>query len=273
MITERAQPEAARRFGRRVRLRVEHISIPMVFVLFILFWIAAASYYDLAIILPYPDAVWDALVLGFRQGALVENTWFTFLEAISGFLIAAFAGILVGSMVSQIAFLEKTFYPYLVALQTLPKVAVAPLFIIWFGFGLSSKIVICAMIAFFPILVNTITGLKATDQQKIDLFRAYCANRWQIFKWLKFPNALPFIFAGLNIGVVLSVIGAIVGEFVGAQVGLGKLILEYQFDLEVAGVFAVLVVLGTMGVALHLIMQVLQRKIVFWAKPEVIEKL
>jgi NitT/TauT family transport system permease protein len=202
----------------------------------------------------------------------VVNAWYTFVEAIFGFSIAAFAGILFGSVISQIPILEKTFYPYLVALQTLPKIAMAPLFIIWFGFGLTSKVVICAMIAFFPILVNTIAGLKATEQQQVDLFRAHCANRWQIFKWLKFPNALPYIFAGLNIGVVLSVIGAIVGEFVGAQVGLGKLILEYQFELDMAGVFAVLVVLGAMGIALHLLMRVLQRRIVFWSKPDVVEK-
>jgi NitT/TauT family transport system permease protein len=259
--------------GFHVSLRAEYLSIPLVFVLFVLFWIMVARVYGLPIIVPYPDAVLTALIQGLRQGALLENAWFTFFEAISGFFIAAFAGILFGSVISQIPILEKTFYPYLVALQTLPKVAIAPLFIIWFGFGLTSKVVICAMIAFFPILVNTIAGLKACEQQELELFKAYCANRWQVFKWLKFPNALPFIFAGLNIGVVLSVIGAIVGEFVGAQVGLGKLILEYQFEMEVAGVFAVLVVLGAMGVVFHLVMSALQKRIVFWAKPHLMERI
>jgi NitT/TauT family transport system permease protein len=272
MINHKIQSESVKRFNLNANLRVEYISIPGVFVLFIFLWLAVAKFYNLQIIIPYPQAVLDALIQGFRQGSLIVNAWYTFLEAISGFVIAAFAGILFGSAISQIKILEKTLYPYLVALQTLPKIALAPLFIIWFGFGLTSKVVICAMIAFFPILVNTIAGLKATEQQQVDLFRAYCANRWQIFKWLKFPNALPYIFAGLNIAVVLSVIGAIVGEFVGAQVGLGKLILEYQFELEVAGVFAVLVVLGAMGIALHLLMRVLQRRIVFWSKPDVVEK-
>jgi NitT/TauT family transport system permease protein len=271
-MSHKTQSENVQRFSLKANLRIQYLSIPGVFVLFIFLWVAVAKLYDLPIIVPYPHAVFDALIRGFRQGSLLINAWFTFLEAIFGFSIAAFAGIFFGSVISQIPILEKTFYPYLVALQTLPKIAMAPLFIIWLGFGLTSKVVICAMIAFFPILVNTIAGLKATEQQQVDLFLAYCANRWQIFKWLKFPNALPYIFAGLNIGVVLSVIGAIVGEFVGAQVGLGKLILEYQFELEVAGVFAVLVVLGIMGIALHLIMGVLQRRIVFWSKPDMVEK-
>ena len=234
--------QAAPKIRRSSHIKVEHVSIPVVFVLFILLWIWVARFYDLAIIVPYPDAVVASLIQGIRQGAIVENTWVTMFEALCGFAIAAFAGIVLGSVFSEVAILEKTFYPYIVALQTVPKVALAPLFIIWFGFGLTSKILICALIAFFPILVNTMAGLKTVDEQQIDLFRAHCASRWQIFKWLKFPNALPFVFAGLNIGIVLSIIGAIVGEFVGAQAGLGKLILEYQFNLEVSGVFAVLIV-------------------------------
>jgi NitT/TauT family transport system permease protein len=215
----------------------------------------------------------DALIEGFRQGALVENARVTLFEALCGFLIAALAGIGVGAMLSEVRLLEKTFYPYIAALQTVPKIALAPLFVIWFGFGPTSKILICAMISFFPILVNTMVGLKAADPQQVDLFRAHCGTRWQIFKWLKFPNALPFVFAGLNIGIVLSVIGAIVGEFVGARAGLGKLILEYQFNLEVAGVFAVLVVLGVMGMGLSFLMQLLQRKLVFWSTFDVRDRL
>jgi len=271
-MSHKRQSKNLKRLSLNAKLRLEYLSIPGVFFLFILLWIVVAKFYNLPVIFPYPHAVLDALIKGFQNGSLLVNAWYTFLEAIFGFSIAAFAGIFFASVISQIPILEKTLYPYLVALQTLPKIAMAPLFIIWFGFGLTSKVVISAMIAFFPILVNTIAGLKATEQQQIDLFRAYCANRWQIFKWLKFPNALPYIFAGLNIGIVLSIIGAIVGEFVGAQVGLGKLILEYQFELEVAGVFAVLVVLGVMGIALHLLMRGLQRKLVFWSKSDLVEK-
>jgi NitT/TauT family transport system permease protein len=163
---------------------------------------------------------------------------------------------------------EQTIYPYVVALQTLPKIAIAPLIIVWFGFGISSKVVIAAMVGFFPVLVNVIVGLKTIDQSKLDLMRSLNATRWQTFRLVKFPNALPFVFAGLDIAIVFSVLGAIVGEFVGAQRGLGNLILQFNFSLDIAGVFAVLILLSVMGVALHLIMQAIQRRVIFWAEPE-----
>lgn len=264
---------AGSRGRRRVRLKPHYLSIPAVFVGFVLAWEWMARAYDVGIIVPHPESVAVALIEGLRQGVLVENTWVTLFEALGGFCIAAVAGIGVGAVLSEVRVLEKTFYPYIAALQTMPKIALAPLFVIWFGFGPVSKILICAMISFFPILVNTIAGLKAADPQQVDLFRAHCATRWQVFKWLKFPNSLPFVFAGLHIGVVLSVIGAIVGEFVGAQAGLGKLILEYQFSLEVAGVFAVLVVLGVMGMTLSFAMRLVQRKVVFWSVPDARDRL
>jgi NitT/TauT family transport system permease protein len=260
---------APARIQSRLRLKPHFLSIPAVLIGLVLAWEWLAQVYDLAILVPYPKAVAIALIDGLRQGALLKNAWTTLFEALCGFCIAAIFGVVGAAMLSESPLLEKTLYPYVAALQTIPKVALAPLFVIWFGFGPISKIFICAMIAFFPILVNTLVGLKAADLQQVDLLRAHCATRWQIFKWLKFPNALPFVFAGLNIGVVLSVIGAIVGEFVGAQAGLGKLILEYQFNLEVAGVFAVLVVLGAMGMVLSFLMRLLQRRVVFWAAPDV----
>ncbi len=255
------------------RLRPHFLSIPAVLIGLILVWQWLAHVYDLAVLIPYPKTVAIALIDGLRQGALIRNAGTTLFEALCGFCAAAVFGVVGGALLSESPLLEKTLYPYVAALQTVPKVALAPLFVIWFGFGPASKIFICAMIAFFPILVNTLVGLKAADLQQVDLLRAHCATRWQIFKWLKFPNALPVVFAGLNIGIVLSVIGAIVGEFVGAQAGLGKLILEYQFSLEVAGVFAVLVVLGAMGMGLSFLMRLLQRRVVFWATPDARDRL
>jgi NitT/TauT family transport system permease protein len=150
----------------------------------------------------------------------------------------------------------------------MPKIAIAPLIIVWFGFGIGSKVVIAATVAFFPVLVNVIVGLKTIDQSKLDLMRSLDATRWQTFRMVKLPNALPFVFAGLDVAVVFSVLGAIVGEFVGAQQGLGNLILQFNFSLDIAGVFAVLILLSVLGVALHLIMQALQKRLIFWAEPE-----
>ncbi len=119
-----------------------------------------------------------------------------------------------------------------------PKLAIAPLFIVWFGFGLESKIIIAALICFFPMVVSVIEGLQSTDRKQIDMLRATGASGWQVFMMVKVPNALPFIFVGLEIGIVLAVLGAIVGEFVGAQGGIGFVILQYNFQLETAKVFA-----------------------------------
>ena len=150
----------------------------------------------------------------------------------------------------------------------MPKIAIAPLIVVWFGFDTSSKVVIAATVAFFPVLVNVVVGLKTIDAGKLELMRSLRATRWQTFRLVQFPNALPFVFAGLDVAIVFSVLGAIVGEFVGAQRGLGNLILQFNMTLDIAGVFAVLIMLSLMGVALHLIMQAIQRRIIFWAEPD-----
>ena len=149
----------------------------------------------------------------------------------------------------------------------MPKIAIAPLIVVWFGFDTSSKVVIAATVAFFPVLVNVVVGLKTIDAGKLELMRSLRATRWQTFRLVQFPNALPFVFAGLDVAIVFSVLGAIVGEFVGAQRGLGNLILQFNMTLDIAGVFAVLIMLSLMGVALHLIMQAIQRYVIFWAQP------
>ena len=243
--------------------------IPLVFVVFVLGWEWIVRAFKVqAFIVPPPSAIWRALVGGLSSRLFLDHFWVTLYETLLGFLIAAFAGIVLGAVIAQFRVVEKTFYPYLVALQTLPKIAIAPLIIVWFGFGISSKIVIAAMVAFFPVLVNVIVGLKTIDQSKLDLMRSLNASRWQTFRMVKFPNALPFVFAGLDIAIVFSVLGAIVGEFVGAQKGLGNLILQYNFALDIAGVFAVLILLSVLGVALHLVMQFVQKRLIFWSEPE-----
>jgi NitT/TauT family transport system permease protein len=252
-----------------VRTRPHVPLIPAVFIVFVLAWEWVVTFFKVqAFIVPPPTAIWRALVGGITSRLFLEHFWITLYETLLGFLIAAVFGIVCGAVIAQFRIVEKTFYPYLVALQTLPKIAIAPLIIVWFGFGISSKVVIAAMVAFFPVLVNVIVGLKNVDQSKLDLMRSLNASRWQTFRMVKFPNALPFVFAGLDIAIVFSVLGAIVGEFVGAQKGLGNLILQYNFSLDIAGVFAVLILLSGLGVALHLVMQFVQKRLIFWSEPE-----
>jgi NitT/TauT family transport system permease protein len=198
------------------------------------------------------------------SGQFVTGLFATMSAVVLGFLASAAVAFVLGTLISQIRLVEVTLFPYVVAIQTLPKIAIAPLILIWFGVGLESKVVIAATVSFFPMLVNTIVGLKSTPQDKIDLMRSLSASRWKIFWYVQLPEALPFIFAGLNIGIVLSVLGAIVAEFVGAKAGLGYLILQMNYNMDIAGMFAALVVLGIMGIVLNSAMTFARRRIVFW---------
>jgi NitT/TauT family transport system permease protein len=249
--------------------RPQIVLIPLVFVVFVSLWEGVVRWLEVPpFIAPAPSAVLASLIGGLKSRLYLEHFWVTLYETLLGFLIAACSGIVLGAVIAQFRLVEQTMYPYLVALQTLPKIAIAPLIIVWFGFGISSKVVIAAMVGFFPVLVNVIVGLKTVDQSKLDLMRSLNATRWQTFRLVKFPNALPFVFAGLDIAIVFSVLGAIVGEFVGAQRGLGNLILQFNFGLDIAGVFAVMILLSIMGVVLHLIMLFIQRRVIFWAEPD-----
>jgi NitT/TauT family transport system permease protein len=146
-----------------------------------------------------------------------------------------------------------------------PKVAIAPLMIVWFGFGISSKIFIVALTCLFPSLVNTIAGLRAVDSDRIALITSMCGTRFQLLRYVQLPNALPYIMAGLNTGIVLAVIGAIVGEFVGAKTGIGVLILQANFGLDLASMFAVLTLIAVTGVALSFILRQVELKLCFWS--------
>jgi NitT/TauT family transport system permease protein len=228
-------------------------------------WEAAVWFFDVpAIMIPAPSAVFTALRTGLANGEIGAHLLVTFSEIILGFASGAAFGLISGAAIGLFPILERTIYPYLVAFQTVPKVAIAPIIVVWFGYGMASKIVITATIAFFPTLANTVVGLRAAPREQIELLIALTASRWQIFRWVRFPNALPYVFVGLDIAIVLAVIGAIVGEFVGAQAGLGYLILQREFNLDMAGVFALLVVLSALGIGLHWSVTVMQRRIVFW---------
>ena len=252
-----------------VRARPHLALSPLVFVASIALWEAVVRAFEVPhFIAPAPSAVAASLVGGIRSHLYLEHFWVTLYEALAGFLIAAVSGVVIGAVVAQFRLVERTLYPYLVALQTLPKIAIAPLIVVWFGFDTSSKVVIAATVAFFPVLVNVIVGLKTIDAGKLELMRSLNASRWQTFRLVQFPNALPFVFAGLDIAIVFSVLGAIVGEFVGAQRGLGNLIVQFNVSLDIAGVFAVLIMLSIMGVALHLVMQAIQKRVIFWAEPD-----
>jgi NitT/TauT family transport system permease protein len=236
-------------------------------IVIIAIWEGACRVFDISpLILPAPSAIATRLYMLVVSGNIWPHLWATAVEIVSGFVFGVIAGLVIGAMVSLIPVVERLVYPYLVALQTLPKVAIAPLFIIWFGYGLTSKIVITALVCFFPILVSVVAGFHATDRDELDMMKAFGATKWQTLVRLRIPSALVLIFAGLEIAAVLAVIGAIVGEFVGAQVGLGYLIVALNFSLDVPGVFAVLIVLSAIGLVMHGAMRCAARRYIFWIR-------
>lgn len=235
------------------------------FVFLIAFWEASVRLFSVPnYILPPPSEVAVALYRGIASGILIYHFGFTAFQTLTGFAIAAVVGVLIGTLVTQFKILDLVVYPWVVSIQTLPKVAIAPLIIVWAGYGIQSKIIIVMLSALFPILVNTIVGMRSCDQGKLDLMRSLQATRWETFRKVQLPNALPFIFAGLNVSIIFAILGSIVGEFVGSRAGLGNQILEANVQFNVALIFAVLVILGLFGLTLSTIMRAIQKRVLFW---------
>ena len=179
---------------------------PFFAILLVAYWEFHVRYFEVdALLLPPPSKILVSLWHGLASGLFLEHLGITIYRALSGFLIAMFMGIALGALISQFKFIEKTVYPWVVALQTVPKIAIAPLILVWCGYGSLSKIVTATLVAFFPILVNTIIGLRSCEQGKLDLMRSLKAGRWLTFRMVQLPNALPFIFAGLSVAVVFSI--------------------------------------------------------------------
>ena len=238
----------------------------------ILLLVAVMGSWDLAVrwglihsvILPPPWEVTTAFGRLITADFLPAHVWATAWEAIAGFFIAAVGGFVAGAVLTFSAPVRRLFYPYIVIFYNLPKVALAPLFIAWLGFGQNSKIFLGAAIAFFPVLINTMVGLQSVSEDSMLLMRSLVAKKSQIFRSLALPSALPAIFAGLKTAMTLALIGAIVAEFVGAKEGLAVLIDRFSFQFKMDSVYAVLVLLGATGLALFFMIDFAYRKIVFW---------
>ncbi|HEY0420717.1 MAG TPA: ABC transporter permease [Acetobacteraceae bacterium] len=215
-------------------------------------------------LVPAPSAIGQALYRGLVGGLYVEHVWITIIETLLGFLAGGLAGFALGTFVAMSRRFEYFLYPVIVMFQAMPKVALAPLIIVWFGLDLTSKVINAGLVCFFPLMVNTIAGLRSADPDRVSLMESLAATPSQIFWMLRLPGALPSIFAGLEIAMIFALIGAIVAEFVGAQSGLGVLIQSMNFSLDVAGQFSVLFILSLIGLGLNSIVTALRRRVVFW---------
>jgi NitT/TauT family transport system permease protein len=235
----------------------------------LLAWEAIVRGFDIPVfILPPPSKVAVALYRGLASGLYLGHLRVTLLETVLGFVAGSALGFLLGTAVAMNRYVDYFLYPYIVMFQSLPKVALAPLIVIWFGLGLSSKVINAALVAFFPLLVNTMVGLRSADEDRISLMRSLAASDRQIFWMLRLPNALPFVMAGLDIAMIFALIGAIVAEFVGATSGLGMLIQSMNFTMDVSGQFSVLIILSVVGLLLNRAILLVRRRVLFWDPSE-----
>ena len=235
----------------------------------LLVWEGAVFLFNVPkIVLPPPTAIAAALFKMLMTASFYNHVVVTLSEILAGFGLGIFGGVFLGALIGLFPLMYRLLFPYIVAFETMPKVAIAPIIVIWAGYGMTSKVIITALIAFFPLLANTVMGLRSAPRDQIDMLVACTASRWQIFYLVQLRHALPQIFTGLDIAIVLSVIGAIVGEFVGARAGLGYLILQNNFNFNIAGTFGVLIVLSTVGILLHWIVSRIHSRVVFWVETE-----
>lgn len=220
-----------------------------------------------AFILPAPSQIFTALYRGLAQQIYTEHVAVTLWETLLGFALGSALALSLGTVLALSRRAEYFLYPLIVMFQAMPKVALAPMIVVWFGLGLTSKVVSAALVAFFPLMVNTVVGLRSADEDRINLMRSLAASRRQIFTMLLLPNALPYIFAGLEVAMVFALIGAIVAEFIGAEAGLGMLIQSMNTTLDVAGQFSILLILSIVGVTLNGIVVAIRRRLLFWDQP------
>jgi len=232
-------------------------------------WYAGTEIFGIdPVFIPSIGMVTQALVQGFGSGLFITHLGVTLAEIGLGFLVAVAMGVGIGALVSTSPIVERSVSPLIVAFQSMPKIAMAPLIIVWFGYGIASKVVLVAFIACFPILISTIAGLGQCDPGRLDVMRSLRASRLQLIWLVRLPSALPMIFAGIDVAAIFVVIGAIVGEFVGAKSGMGTLILYANTNMDTAQVFAVLIVMAIVGLGFHRSVQWIRRRVVFWVPQE-----
>lgn len=217
-------------------------------------------------VVPGPGEVFSSLKSLMQSGFVVDATWVTLQETLYGFAIGAALGIGLAVLMTEVPVLYKVLNPFIVAFQAMPKIAIAPLLLIWFGFGITSKVVLVVVMVFFPILVNTYAGLNSVRPEQLDLMKACRANRWQTFRRVRFYAALPFILASFEVSLVLALTASVVAEILGSgtTIGLGTLLQLFNSRIDMAGMFATVVILSALGMALYGLVKLLSRYLLRW---------
>jgi NitT/TauT family transport system permease protein len=221
-----------------------------------------------AYVLPDPSSVGLALWDGYVHGTMLSHLVYTANSVLLGYAVGCGTAFVLAIIFSEIPVVDQVLYPYVVAFQAMPKVALAPLIVVWFGFGVASKVFMVAIICFFPLFVNTLVGLRQVDGALLDLMKVFSASRWKILRQIKIPSAASHIFAGLEIAIVLALIGAVVAEFISSTRGLGYLVNAMAVSLDTGVMFAALFSLSALGYAGSALVKHIHHKVVFWNRFE-----
>ncbi|TDD55025.1 ABC transporter permease [Nonomuraea terrae] len=229
---------------------------------FAVWWVVSAARLVEPYLVPSPGSTLQ--VMRDKAGYIWHHGWVTTYETLLGFAIAVAVGVLAAVIMVYSSTVEKTLYPVLLFAQVVPKIAIAPLFIVWLGFGIAPKIVVAVLIAFFPVVISMVTGLKSVDPEMVQLSATMGAGPLQTFVKIRFPASLPHLFSGLKVAVTLAVTGAVVGEFVGANEGLGFVILQANGNLDTPMLFAGLIVMSLIGVVLFLLVEIAEKLLLPW---------
>jgi NitT/TauT family transport system permease protein len=261
-----ATPEPGGATPRWLRERPELVLSPLALIVVIVLWHLVTSVWQVfpPVIMPSPRTVLDGFVELVTASWFPQHVWATTLETVVGFAIAVATACTAAVIMDQIALVRRVVYPYIVVLQVVPSIVLAPIFIIWFGFGVQSKIVVAASTAFFVILVNTLAGLSSVPENSRLLMHSLVASRGQVFFKLTLPTALPYVFAAFKAAVTLALIGALVGEFITARVGLGRLMTQFSFAIRQDMMFATVLVIGALGIALYGLVAFIEKKAIWW---------
>lgn len=235
------------------------------FVGFIGLWQLAVTVFDVReYLLPSPLAVWRAMLSD--EIPWLSHSWITAVEILGAFAIAGVAGVALGMAIAWSPGISRALTPFLVFVNTLPKVAIAPLFLMWLGYGILPNMLIGALIGFFPVVINTAVGLTQIDQDLVDLGRVFSAPKWKVFLKIRIPNAYPYILSALKVTATSAVVGAVVGEFVASQKGLGYVIITTQSSMNTPAAFAALVWISVLGLLLYGLVALLSRLLAPWAE-------
>jgi NitT/TauT family transport system permease protein len=247
-----------------VNRRVAAVSLPVVVtaVALVLWQLASVVFQVKTVVLPSPLVIAREMVG--QAGLLGHHLWPTFYQTVLGFLLSVAGGILVAVLITYSRIVRTGVYPLIVVSQIIPKVSVAPLFVIWFGMGNTSRLLLAFLVAFFPMTINAAAGFQSVEEDYIRMARAYMGSRWQIFSKIRLPHALPYIFSGMKISITLAIIGVVVAEFVASQEGIGYLIVFANGLLDTPLMMAAITVLSLMGLLLYGLISAIERWAIYW---------